>query len=61
MTLRLIKEYPNRITSNFLKVSNKGFRHGEIIQTKLYFPSGVSADLIFGNLFDKKVRKYRIR
>ena len=58
MCLRLIKEYPTKITSNILKESNKGFHHGEIIQTKLYFASGVSADLIFGNLFDKKIKKF---
>ena len=58
MSLRLINEYPSKIKSNFLKESKKGFHHGEIIQTKLYFPSGVTADLVFGNLFDKKIKKF---
>jgi len=58
MTLKLLGEYPIKITSKLLKQSEKGFQHGELIEADFDFPSGSKAKLIFGNLQKKKIKKF---
>jgi len=58
MTLKLSREYPYKVESKYLKVSSKGFMHGEIIEAKLYFPSNMKAILNFGNLKERKIKKF---
>lgn len=58
MMLRLIKEYPIKIVSKFLKKSEKGYQYGELIEANFDFSSGSQAKLIFGNLQNKKIKNF---
>ncbi len=58
MMLVLIKEYPVQISSKFLKKLDDEYRCGELIEAKFNFSSGSKAKLIFGNLQERKIKKF---
>ena len=58
MMLKLLKEYPIKIRSKLLKKSEKGYQYGELIEANFDFSSGSKANLTFGNLQRKKIKKF---
>ena len=60
MMLKLLREYPIKIVSKLLKKSEKGNEFGELLEANFNFASGSKARLIFGNLQNEKIKKFRV-